>query len=328
MKQLHPRRNRRGLKLMTPVEEAGHPWESDLAADDAVPSDTLRDEPARFSAVRLLPALRSSRGGAPVAKPRPLGDMALTWLLPVLLLAGWEAASRLGYLAPRILPAPSAVVLAFRENLQNGALIHHTLISIQRALVGLVIGGGLGFMLGIVNSAAAIGGKRTGLTPRMLRAMPHLAVIPLVILWFGRDESAALFLISAGVFFPVYLNTRNGIRSVDRGLIEMGRVCGLSTGALYARIILPGALPSILAGLRYALGVMWLALIVAETVSAKWGIGSMIKNAGAAAQTDVVLLGILDFALLAALADMAVRWIERRALAWHPSTQTGFEVAR
>ena len=125
----------------------------------------------------------------------------------------------------------------------------------------------------------------------MLRNIPHLAVIPLVILWFGIDEEAKLFLVAAGVLFPIYLNTFHGIRHVDRGLIEMARSYGLGPWALFSRVILPGALPSILVGLRYALGIMWLTLIVAETISASSGIGYMTMNAREFLQTDVVLLG-------------------------------------
>ena len=259
--------------------------------------------------------------------PKPLSrrailDHALPWLLPVLLVVFWELGARSGVISARILPAPSAVALAFWLNLENGALVHHTLISTERAFYGLVIGGGLGFVLGVINGALPIAEKLTDSSLQMLRNVPHLAIIPLVILWFGIDESAKIFLVAIGVLFPIYLNTFHGIRMVDRGLIEMGRIYGLSPVELYWRVILPGALPSILVGLRYALGIMWLTLIVAETISAQAGIGYMTMNAREFLQTDVVLLGIIVYALLGKLADMATRWLERRALAWHPSFQT------
>ena len=248
-------------------------------------------------------------------------DHLLPWALPILLVVIWELGARSGLIAARVLPAPSAVALAFWVNLENGALVHHTLISTQRALYGLLIGGGLGFVLGVINGASVLSEKLTDSSLQMLRNVPHLAIIPLVILWFGIDESAKIFLVAIGVLFPIYLNTFHGIRMVDRGLIEMGRIYGLSPLALYARVILPGALPSILVGLRYALGIMWLTLIVAETISAQSGIGYMTMNAREFLQTDVVLLGIIIYALLGKLADMATRWLERRALAWHPGFQ-------
>jgi sulfonate transport system permease protein len=253
---------------------------------------------------------------------RKFADHLLPWLLPVVLVAFWEIGARTGFISARILPAPSAVALAFWINLENGEIIHHTLISTRRALYGLLIGGGLGFLLGVVNGALPLAEKLSDSSLQMLRNVPHLAIIPLVILWFGIDERAKIFLVAIGVLFPVYLNTFHGIRMVDRGLIEMGRIYGLSPLALYLRVILPGALPSILVGLRYALGIMWLTLIVAETISAQAGIGYMTMNAREFLQTDVVLLGIIIYALLGKLADMATRWLERRALAWHPSFQT------
>ena len=163
---------------------------------------------------------------------------------------------------------------------------------------------------------------------QMLRNMPHLAIIPLVILWFGIDEEAKMFLVAIGVLFPIYLNTYHGIRTVDRGLIEMARVYGLSPLALFWRVILPGALPSILVGLRYALGIMWLTLIVAETISASSGIGYMTMNAREFLQTDVVLLGIIVYALLGKLADVAHPLARAPRLAWHPAYQSHAGAAR
>jgi sulfonate transport system permease protein len=155
----------------------------------------------------------------------------------------------------------------------------------------------------------------------MVRNVPHLAMIPLVIMWFGIDEEAKLFLVALGVMFPIYYNTFHGIRTVDRGLIEMGRTSGLSHWQMLGSIILPGALPSILVGLRYALGIMWLTLIVAETISTSSGIGYLAMNAREFLQTDVVVLAILIYALLGKLADVLARALERRCLAWHPAFQ-------
>ena len=139
----------------------------------------------------------------------------------------------------------------------------------------------------------------------MIRNVPHLALIPLVILWFGIDESAKLFLVALGVFFPIYLNTLHGIRTVDPQLIEMGRIYGMSNGELFRRVIFPGALPSIFVGVRFALGIMWLTLIVAETIAASSGLGYMAMQAREFMLIDVVVLSILIYALLGKLADSA-----------------------
>lgn len=253
--------------------------------------------------------------------PNKILDKALTWLVPVAILVAWEVSARSGILAARLLPAPSSVALAFIASLKDGSLWANTLISGERALKGLAIGGIIGFLLGMLNGLWPPAEKLLDSSMQMLRNVPHLAIIPLVILWFGIDEAAKIFLVAIGVLFPIYLNTYHGVRTVDRGLIEMGRVYGLKPAALLWRIILPGALPSILVGLRYALGIMWLTLIVAETISASSGLGYMTMNAREFMQTDIVLLGIIVYALLGKLADVATREIEKRALAWHPSYQ-------
>jgi sulfonate transport system permease protein len=155
-------------------------------------------------------------------------------------------------------------------------------------------------------------------TLQMLRNIPHLALIPLVILWFGIDEEAKLFLVALGVFFPIYVNTMYGVRSVDPRLLEMARVYGMSERRLLLHVVLPGALPSVFVGLRYGLGIMWLTLIVAETISATSGIGYMAMNAREFMLVDVVVFAILVYAALGKLADSIARLLERVCLAWNP----------
>jgi sulfonate transport system permease protein len=155
----------------------------------------------------------------------------------------------------------------------------------------------------------------------MIRNIPHLALIPLVILWFGIEEEAKLFLVALGVFFPIYANTLHGVRSVDPQLVEMAKSYGMTRLELFRRVILPGAAPSIFVGLRYALGVMWLTLIVAETIAAQSGVGYMAMQAREFMLIDVVVLSILIYALLGKLADVFTRALERVCLSWHPAFQ-------
>lgn len=243
------------------------------------------------------------------------------WALPLLFLFAWEAASRAGLVNARLLPAPTVIASAFWQSVVDGSLWTHTLASARRALFGLVIGGGLGFATGLATGLWRPFETLLDSTVQMVRNIPHLALIPLVILWFGIGETAKVFLVAIGVFFPLYINTFHGVRTVDRQLVEMAEVYGLDRRARLLRIILPGALPSILVGLRYALGLMWLTLIVAETISSTSGIGYMTMNAREFLQTDFVIMGILVYALLGKLADVATRAIERRALSWHPAYQ-------
>ena len=253
---------------------------------------------------------------------RDVGRRLLPWVVPVFLIAIWQIASSLGWLSTRVLPAPMEVIKAAWTLAASGELWTHVKISAGRALAGLAVGGGLGLLLGLLTGSVPIFETLLDSTIQMVRNIPALALIPLVILWFGIDESAKLFLIAVSVFFPIYLNTFHGIRNVDPGLIEMGRTYGLSRWQLYRQVILPGALSSILVGLRFSLGLMWVILIVAETISAQSGIGYLTMNAREFLQTDIVLVGILLYALLGKLADVLARALEQYFLRWHPGYQT------
>ncbi len=245
----------------------------------------------------------------------------IPWAVPILLIVLWQFFVQVGWLSTRVLPAPTGVVQAGIQLAKSGELLRHIGVSTWRAFLGFAIGGGIGLVLGLLNGIFPISEKLLDTSIQMIRNVPHLALIPLVILWFGIGEESKLFLVALGVMFPIYLNTYHGIRTVDPGLIEMGKVYGLKQAALFWQIILPGALPSILVGVRYALGIMWLTLIVAETIAADSGIGYMAMNAREFMQTDVVVLSILIYALLGKLADMAARVLEEKWLAWHPNYQ-------
>ena len=264
----------------------------------------------------LLPWREAASAAARFGRGRHAG-----WLAPVLLVLAWQAASSAGVLSDAVLPSPAAVVRAGWQLTLSGELPHHMGVSFLRAMAGLVVGGGIGFALGLANGLSVLSDRLTDTTLQMARNVPHLALIPLVILWFGIGEEAKLFLVALGVFFPVYVNTLHGIRTVDPQLVEMGRCYGMTPSTLFRRVILPGALPSVFVGLRFALGVMWLTLIVAETIAAQSGIGYMAMQARDFLQTDVIVLAIAIYAALGKLADAVTRALERRCLAWHPAFQ-------
>lgn len=240
-------------------------------------------------------------------------------LVPALLLAGWEAGSATGALPASVLPAPVAVLTAGWQLTRDGTLPTNLAISASRALAGLAVGGTLGLLLGIATAISV--GLRRLLDPTIqaLRSVPPFALLPLIILWLGIDEGAKIALIGWSVFFPLYLNSYHGVRSVDRSLLEMGRVYGMGRTKLFRRVTLPGALPSILVGIRFALGLMWLALIVAETIAASSGIGYMANQAREFSQTDVIVLTIVIYGALGKLTDTATRAAERRLLRWNPA---------
>ena len=246
-------------------------------------------------------------------------ERIIPWLVPAALILLWQILAQAGLINSRILPAPTEVVQATIRLTLSGELFKHVTISAWRAGVGFLIGGSIGLFFGVLNGVSRPAELLSDSSIQMIRNIPHLAMIPLVILWFGIDDEARIFLVALGVLFPIYVNTFYGIRAIDPGLIEMGRVYGLNRRQLFSQIILPGALPSMLVGLRYALGNMWLTLIVAETIAASSGIGYMAMNAREFMQTDVVVVAILLYALLGKFADSSVRWLEKLTIAWHPS---------
>ncbi|GIP37046.1 sulfonate ABC transporter [Paenibacillus sp. J31TS4] len=245
-------------------------------------------------------------------------NQLVPWLLPILAIVLWQLLGQSGLISSSILPTPLKVVDAAIKLTSSGKLQEHVWISTQRAFIGFLIGGIIGFVLGLLNGTVKFFERTTDTTMQMIRTIPHLALIPLVILWFGIGESAKIFLVALGVMFPVYINTFSGIQNVDRKLIEMGTVYGLSKWSLFVNIILPGALSSILVGSRYALGVMWMSLIVAETIGADSGIGFMATSAREFMQMDIVVLTIVLYAILGKLSDVVAKLFERRFLKWNP----------
>jgi sulfonate transport system permease protein len=249
------------------------------------------------------------------------------WLVPVLILLAWHLSALYGWLPTRILPAPLSVVRAAISLASSGDLLTDILVSSARALSGLLVGGMIGFLLGMSNGLFKLSEKLLDTTLQMLRTIPNLSLLPLVILWFGIGDSARLFLIALGVFFPIYINTFHGIRNVDPDLIEMGHVYGLSRWQLFQQVIFPGALPSILVGVRLSLGIMWLTLIVAETVAVNAGIGFLAATAREFIRTDVLIFVVILYAFLGKLSDIITRAIEKRVLRWQRRYQAGAAVS-
>jgi sulfonate transport system permease protein len=238
---------------------------------------------------------------------------------PLVLVLLWQAGSMAGLIPPRTLAAPSTILVAAWGLLASGELEHHLLVSLGRVALGLGIGVSLGALLAVIAGLSRRGEDVVDAPMQMLRTLPFLALVPLFILWFGIGETPKIALVALGTTFPVYLNLFAGIRGVDPKLVEAGKVFGLTRFGMIRHVILPGALPSALVGLRYALGVGWLSLVVAEQINADAGIGYMISDARDFLRTDIIVVGLLVYALLGLLADGLVRALERRALAWRPT---------
>ncbi|WP_341301763.1 ABC transporter permease [Lysinibacillus sp. FSL H8-0500] len=243
--------------------------------------------------------------------------LALGSLLPVLLVIVWEVAGRQGLLNPLLLPTPSTIITEFIYLWQHGQLLMHLQISIWRALAGFLIGGGLGLLFGVLVGFSYKTQQLLDPTFQMLRMLPHLAVAPLFILWFGFDETSKLLLIAKGSFFPLYVNIFLGIRSLDAKLFEVAKVLQFKKWDLLTKLIIPSALPHIFLGIRLSLGIAWVGLVVAEMMGSSEGIGFLINDARSMSIVATVFAGIIIFAILGKLTDALVLSIERKSLRWH-----------
>jgi sulfonate transport system permease protein len=242
-------------------------------------------------------------------------------ITPVVLLVLWEGTARAGLLAPDKLSPPSAVLAAAWRLSKDGTLGGYLLDSLQRAVLGLLIGGTVALVLGSIAGLVRIGDDLVDPTVQAARMLPHLGLVPLLIIWLGIGESLKVTLVALGAFFPIYLNTYAGIRDIDERLVEAARTCGLTWLERVRHVVLPGALPSLFLGLRLAFAAGWLSLVVGEQVNGQSGLGFMMMEAREFAQTEVVVLGLLVYALLGLLSDLALRMGERRLLSWRRGLQ-------
>ncbi|WP_246529393.1 ABC transporter permease subunit [Microvirga zambiensis] len=238
---------------------------------------------------------------------------------PVLVVLVWHLASVTGLLPKEVLAGPATVVSSAANLIATGELQQAMWVSLMRALVGLAIGGSVGVTLALCAGLFRLGEDLIDATMQMLRTVPNVALIPLLIIWFGIGEAPKIALIALGTAFPLYLNVYAGIRNVDSTLIEAGRTLGLSRAALIWHVILPGALPNALVGLRYSLGIAWLALVFGEQINATAGIGYLMANAREFFQTDVIVVCLVVYALLGLAVDFTVRTLEKVLLSWRPA---------
>ena len=240
----------------------------------------------------------------------------LPWLIPVAIIVIWEVIVDAGMIDTTYVPSPSAVSSQAITLWQEGTLQQNIGISLYRATIGLLIGGTIGFTLGVANGLSRISNLLFNSTVQMVRNIPHLALIPLIIIWLGIGEPAKVTLVAIGVMFPIYINTLHGIQSIDPKLIEMGRSYQLSKWQMLTKIIFPGAMPTILMGIRYALGVMWTTLIVSETISSSSGIGYMETNAQQFLDMPTIFLAIIIYAILGKVSDWIAALLESIMLDW------------
>lgn len=244
---------------------------------------------------------------------------ALGAILPLVVLVVWEALSSVGVINVQLFPAPSTIFARFYELLVSGVLGENFVVSVVRAALGLLWGAGLGLLVGLIVGFSKVSEKLLDPTLQMLRTVPLIAVTPLFILWFGFGEESKIVLVAVGAFFPIYVNTYLGVRGVDKRLFEMGSTLGFSILDQFRLLIVPGALPNILLGLRLSLGMAWLCLVVAELMGATSGIGYLIQDARSLLDTATVMVGVIIFAVVGKLTDSLVKLLEARLLRWRDS---------
>ncbi|MFC7023674.1 ABC transporter permease [Promicromonospora thailandica] len=234
----------------------------------------------------------------------------------VLLLAVWTAGSATGLIDPRVLSAPWTVVTTGVDLAVDGRLVENLAVSLGRAAQGLAWGVLAGVTLALLSGLSRLGEALLDGPIQVKRAVPNLALLPLLILWFGIGEEMKVVTIALGVFIPIYIHTHNGLRSIDKRYVELAETLRLDRRRFVTRVVLPGALPGFLLGLRFAVTGSLLALVVVEQVNGTAGIGYMMELARTYGQTEVIVVGLVVYGVLGYTADQAVRLLQRRALTW------------
>jgi sulfonate transport system permease protein len=245
-----------------------------------------------------------------------LGQTARRLSLVAIALVIWQSASWVGWLDVQTLASPAEVWAAAVRLWHSGELFPSIRISLWRVVQGLLIGVSIGGVLGLIAGLSRIGEEIVDTPLQMLRALPFLGLLPLLIVWLGIGEGIKVGMAAIGVVFPIYLNLSKGIRAVDHRYAELAQTCGVGWRGLVRWIILPGAWPAFLVGLRFSLGIAWLSLVVTESVNAESGIGYLIQQGQQFLQTDVIILGLVIYALLGLAMEALVRLIEWRTLRW------------
>jgi sulfonate transport system permease protein len=278
---------------------------------------TVISRPATSGGVDAAAGLVDPRAVVTKSQRRPRIPRQVQRMLgPVLLVGLWQLLSMTGAFDARTVPPPTRVVRAGYQLIANGSLQDHLSTSLLRVGYGLVFGIALGLVLALIAGLSRVGENFVDANMEVLNAIPNFALVPLLIVWFGISEVPKILLITLAVAVSIYINTFSAIRSVDAGLVEAARSFGAGRTELIYRVILPGSLPGFLVGLRLGLTASWLALIFAETINAKKGLGRMMTDAREYFQVDVVFVLIAVYAALGLLSILTVRFLEARLLTW------------
>jgi sulfonate transport system permease protein len=263
--------------------------------------------------------LKSVSVGQAAKRPfwrRKAASTFLPAVVPILIVTLWQILGSTGVVSTFFLPTPWEILQGFRELLLTGELLEHISISVRRAASGFFLGGTIAFLLGILTGFSRRSEDFIDPSVQWFRMIPNLAIAPLIILWFGFSETSKVVIIAVGSFFPIYINTFLGIRSVDNKLFEVSRVLQFNRFKQIILLILPSSLPHILMGVRLSLAISWISLVVAELIGASAGVGHLILFSSQSSRTDLVFVGIIIFAVIGKLIDSLVKFLDRKSVKW------------
>jgi sulfonate transport system permease protein len=257
-----------------------------------------------------VPEAISKPGAARVLRP------ALGLLLPVALALFWEIAVRMGLSNGRLVPPPSVIWNTFTDLAATGELQRHAAATLWRVAWGFVFGVMAGTIFGAITGYSALTHRIVDPTLQALRSIPSIAWVPLFILWFGIFEASKVILIAVGVFFPVYLGVMGAVMSVDRKIVEVGRVFRLSGPAMVRRILLPAVMPAYVISLRAGLGLGWMFVVAAEFLGASTGLGFLLIDGQQLGKPAQIVAAIVAFAILGKASDWLIVWSSSPFLRW------------
>lgn len=279
----------------------------------AAPGKAARPpEPGRDATAPRQATPRTTRRRLGPGRAVPFGRL----IGPALVIALWWSASAIGYLDPRILSGPGTVLSTASDLVADGRLQDNVLISLQRAGLGLLFGVAAGVVLAVAAGLSRTGEYLLDGPLQIKRAIPSLAMLPLLILWLGIGEQMKVTVIALGVAVSMYINTYASLTGIDSRYVELAEGLGLSRAQFVRKVVIPGSLPGFFVGLRLGVTASWLGLIVVEQINATSGIGYMMFQAQQYAQSDVIIVGLVAYGIFGFASDAAVRAVERRVLSW------------
>lgn len=252
-----------------------------------------------------------------ISNPQWIKTYLFRILVPIILVAGWEISSRLGYIKPIILPSPSAIISTFGDMIRSGELFTHLGISIVRVLHGFALGALAGIILGIFIGLFKSVDQALSILLGVLRPIPIMAWIPVLILWMGIEESSKVTVIAIGSFWPVLVNVIDGIKNVDKKYLEVARILEKNKFQTLTKVVFPAALPNIFTGMRVGIGIAWMCVVAAEMIAATSGIGYLIMYSRELLQSDVMFVGVFSIGLTGVLIDRLLKLAEIKILKWN-----------